>query len=70
MKKISLIVISIFVFCFLLIIGIYMLCGCTTYSVTMVHSEGTSTDAVDATQTQSPVVDVSPTVTVPTSVIP
>lgn len=47
-----------------------LLTGCTTYSVTMVHSEGVATDVVDETQTQSPSTSVEATASVPASVIP
>lgn len=33
------------------------LCGCT-YSITMVHTEGTASDVVDETATNSPSADV------------
>lgn len=47
-----------------------LLAGCTTYSVTVVHSEGTASDVVDEQQTQTPTATVSPTVSVPASIIP
>jgi hypothetical protein len=34
-----------------------------TYSITMVHTEGTATDVVDETATNTP--NVSPTITLP-----
>lgn len=34
-----------------------------TYSITMAHTEGSATDLIDETQTNTP--DVSPTVTLP-----
>lgn len=46
------------------------LAGCTTYSVTVVHSEGQASDVVDEQQTQTPTANVSPTVSIPASVIP
>ena len=44
-----------------------LLSGCT-YSITMVHTEGTATDVVDTEQT--PRTDISPQVTIPASLIP
>lgn len=47
-----------------------LLTGCTTYSVTMVHSEGVATDVVDETQTQAPSTSVEATASIPASVVP
>jgi hypothetical protein len=47
-----------------------LLSGCTTYSVTVVHSEGMASDLVDETQSQTPTANVSPTVSIPASLIP
>jgi len=47
-----------------------LMTGCTTYSVTMVHSEGVATDVVDETQTQSPSTSVEATASVPASIVP
>ena len=55
---------------FVLSYALLMLTGCTTYSVTMVHSEGVATDVVDETQTQSPSTSVEATASIPASVIP
>lgn len=38
-----------------------------SYSITMVHTQGQATDVVDETQTAEP--DISPTLSVPVSVI-
>lgn len=48
----------------LLMCGILTSC---TYSITMVHTEGTATDVVDETQTPS--TTVSPDITIPAKVI-
>ena len=45
------------------IIPIIMLCQACTYSINMIHSEGSASDLVDENQTTTP--NVSPTVTVP-----
>ena len=44
------------------------LVGCT-YSITMVHTEGTATDVVDETATNTPSTSVTPTVTIPAAAI-
>jgi hypothetical protein len=44
-----------------------LLTSCT-YSITMVHTDGTATDVVDTNQT--PKTDVSPEITVPASIVP
>lgn len=52
-----------------LILGLYVcitLTGCT-YSITMVHTEGTAEDVVDETATNSP--DISPNLVIPASAI-
>lgn len=43
-----------------------MLTSCT-YTITMVHTEGTASDVVDETSTSTPT--VSPTLTIPASVL-
>lgn len=48
------------------ILVIALLSSCT-YSITMVHTEGTATDVVDTDQRADP--DVSPEITIPASVI-
>lgn len=45
-----------------------LLSSCT-YSITQVHTEGTATDVVDETATNTPSTTVSPTVTVPVKAI-
>lgn len=52
------------------IIAMLSLVGCTTYSVTMVHSQGSASDVVDETQAPSTSTTVSPNVSVPASIIP
>lgn len=42
--------------------------GCT-YSITMVHTEGTATDVVDETATNTPSTSVTPTVTIPAAAL-
>lgn len=51
----------IFLVACLLVAGVY-LTGCT-YSITMVHTEGTASDVVDETATNSP--DIKPDITIP-----
>ena len=53
---------SIFIVC---ILG-YILCSCT-YSINMVHTEGTASDVVDEDQAASP--NVAPNLTIPASVL-
>ena len=43
-----------------------LLLGCT-YSINMVHTEGSASDVVDETQT--PTADVKPVISIPASVI-
>lgn len=50
-----------------IISSLFMLTACT-YSITMIHTEGTATDVVDETQSTSAKVD--PTINVPASVVP
>lgn len=45
-----------------------MLTACT-YSITMVHTEGTATDVVDETATNTPSTSVTPTVSIPASAL-
>lgn len=45
------------------ILPFMLMCTACTYSITMVHTEGTATDVVDETATNTP--NVSPTVTIP-----
>lgn len=47
---------------YLISLAILLLTSCT-YSINLVHSEGTATDVIDENQTASP--DVSPTVRIP-----
>ena len=49
------------------LISIIALLSSCTYSITMVHTEGTASDVVEEDQKASPV--VSPTVTVPVKAI-
>ena len=44
------------------------LTGCT-YSITMVHTQGQATDVVDETASNTPSTSISPTVSIPASVI-
>ena len=44
--------------------GLFLLTGCT-YSVNLVHTEGSASDVVD--ETQSPTADVTATASVPIS---
>jgi uncharacterized protein YceK len=46
----------------MLFLAIFALSGCT-YSITMVHTEGTATDVVD--ETSSPTSSVTPNVNIP-----
>jgi len=46
------------------LVGIISLNACT-YSITMVHTQGSATDVVDETATNTPSTTVSPTVSVP-----
>lgn len=45
-----------------------MLTACT-YSITMVHTEGTATDVVDETATNTPSTSVTPTVSIPAAAL-
>lgn len=40
-----------------------------TYSITMVHTEGTATDVVDETATNTPSTSVTPTVSIPAAAL-
>lgn len=53
---------------FVLMSLILSLTGCTTYSVSMIHSEGVSEDTLSDTQTQTPTTNAS--ATVPISAVP
>lgn len=44
-----------------------LVCTACTYNVSMAHTEGTATDTIDDTQSNTP--DISPTVSIPASVI-
>lgn len=52
-------------FCFVFIIFLFTSC---TYSITMVHTEGSASDVVDEEQAAQP--DISPNLTIPASLIP
>jgi hypothetical protein len=43
--------------------------SCTTYSVTVVHSEGQASDMVDEVQSQTPSTTVAPNTSIPLSLI-
>lgn len=45
-----------------------VLTGCT-YSITMVHTEGTATDVVDETATNTPSTSITPTVSIPATAL-
>lgn len=46
------------------------LTACTTYSVTLVHSEGYASDVVDGSQTQSPSNAMEATANIPKPIVP
>jgi hypothetical protein len=48
------------------IVGCLILSSCT-YNVSMAHTQGTATDTIDDTQSAQP--NISPTVTIPASVL-
>ena len=52
----------------LFMMGMVCLTGCT-YSITMVHTEGTATDVVDETATNTPSTSVTPTVSIPAAAL-
>ena len=52
----------------LAILALAFLFSSCTYTITLVHTEGTATDVVD--DTSSAKADVSPNLTIPASVIP
>lgn len=52
----------------LFIMGMVCLTGCT-YSITMVHTEGTATDVVDETATNTPSTSITPTVSIPATAL-
>ncbi len=45
-----------------------MTTGCT-YSITMVHTEGTAADVVDETATNTPSTSVTPTIAIPATAL-
>ncbi len=47
-----------------LIINLILLTACT-YSITQVHTEGTASDVVDETATNTPSTSIVPTVSIP-----
>lgn len=51
---------------FLLISLMFLMTSCT-YNISMAHTEGSASDVIDDTQTNSP--DVSPTVSIPAAAI-
>ena len=53
---------------FVLITMVLCLTGCTTYSVTMIHSEGVSEDSLTDSQSLTPTTNAS--ATVPISALP
>jgi hypothetical protein len=55
---------------YFLVFSCSLFLSCTTYSITMVHSQGQATDLVDESQTQSPTADVKASLSVPASVVP
>ena len=52
----------------LFMLGMVCLTGCT-YSITMVPTEGTATDVVDETATNTPSTSVTPTVSIPAAAL-
>lgn len=44
---------------YILFASLSLVTACTTYTVTMVHSEGVATDLVDETQTQTPTTSIT-----------
>jgi len=48
----------VFILMFVLVVSLLSLTGCT-YAITMVHTEGTATDVVDETATNTPSTSVS-----------
>ncbi len=50
----------------IMLLGLLM-CGCTTYSITMIHTEGTASDVVDEDQDISPKID--PSLTIPAAIL-
>lgn len=49
-------------------LSVLCLTACT-YSITMVHTEGTATDVVDETATNTPSTSITPTVTIPAAAL-
>ncbi len=47
---------------------VLVLVGCT-YSITMVHTEGTASDVVDETATNTPTTDISPNLAIPATAL-
>lgn len=60
---------AMFVLYYLSVSSMLLLSGCTTYSVTVIHSEGTASDLVDLNQAQSPSTDVKADANLPQSLI-
>lgn len=52
-------------FCFVVLLNFLTSC---TYSITMVHTEGSASDVVDEEQTAQP--DISPNLSIPASLVP
>jgi hypothetical protein len=55
---------------FLPYIFLIAFCSCTNYSVTVIHSEGESSDVIKDAESLTPTTDVSPSLTIPASAIP
>jgi hypothetical protein len=55
-------------FKWMVVSGIAILVTGCTYSMTMINTDGTASDVVD--QNQTPTTSVSPTISVPASVLP
>jgi len=53
-------------FLFLCLLSVSLVVGCT-YSLNVVHTQGTASDTVDETQSNQP--DVSPTLSIPAAVL-
>lgn len=49
----------------ILSMGLCVMCTGCTYNISMAHTEGSATDVIDDTATNTP--DVKPTVTIPLS---
>lgn len=59
-------VMTLFVLLTIFVGCLYLLFGCT-YSMNMVHTQGSASDVVD--DTQSPTADIKPIITIPASVL-